>query len=166
MLTKFAKDTQKLAALQFAAKLHELLMLASISTVMFAYIREQMAFGAGVTLGTLFAGQQFSNISNLWSMEFWSAVYDVRAGSFGPRRPRYYVVALITLATILGVSVGPCGAVLMRPRLDWWPSGGTNFWLNGTHDALYTDNPDSGAVPASCLWFTGTWLAHTLASNL
>jgi hypothetical protein len=114
-----------------------------------------MAFGAGVTLGTLFAGQQFSNISNLWSMEFWSAVYDAQAGSHGPRKPRYYVVTLITLATILGVSVGPCGAVLMRPRLDWWPSGGTNFWLNGTHDTLYTENLGAGTVPKSCLRFTG-----------
>ena len=144
-----------MAALQFAAKLHELLMLASISTVTFAYIREQMAFGAGVTLGTLFAGQQFSNISNLWSMEFWSAVYDARAESHSPRRPGYYVVALITLATILGVSVGPCGAVLMRPRLDWWPSGGTNFWLNRTHDILYASDLDAGDVPKSCLSFTG-----------
>ena len=153
MLTVVIQDTQKLAALQFAAKLHELLMLASISTAMFGYIREQMAFGEGVTIGTLFAGQQFSSINNLWSMEFWSAVYDIQGG--GRKKPKYYIVVLIALATILGVSVGPSGAVLMRPRLDWWPSGGTIFWLNATQDALYNKQVNAEGVPKSCYQYTG-----------
>ena len=115
-----------MAALQFAAKLHELLMLASIGAATFAYIRKEMAIGEGVTLGTVFAGQQFSSINNLWSMEFWSAVFDARKPPLGCKKQRWYkitpkwrMVWLITLATILGVSVGPSGAVLMRPRLDW-----------------------------------------------
>jgi hypothetical protein len=152
-LTAMNQDTQKLAALQFAAKLHELLMLTSIGTVMFAYIREQMAFGEGVTIGTLFAGQQFSSINNLWSMEFWSAVYDIQGR--GRKRPKYYIVLLIALATILGVSVGPSGAVLMRPRLDWWPSGGTIFWLNVTRDTLYNSHIRAKDVPSSCSQYTG-----------
>jgi hypothetical protein len=149
-----------LAALQFAAKLHELLMLASIGTATFAYIREEMAFGAGVTIGTVFAGQQFSSINNLWSMEFWSAVYDARTHSKGSKKQRWYKIStkwrmvwLIALATVLGVSVGPSGAVLMRPRLEWWPAGGTDFWLDVTSENIYAGNISSDTVPESCSKF-------------
>lgn len=47
------QDTEKLAALQFAAKLHELLILASLGTVLFSCVRHTLAFGEGVTLGEL-----------------------------------------------------------------------------------------------------------------
>ncbi|QIX01993.1 hypothetical protein AMS68_007510 [Peltaster fructicola] len=144
------QDAQKLAALQFAAKLHELLMLASLSTIVFAYIRYQMAFGDGVTIGMVFAGQQFQSISNLWSIEFWSAVYNARNHASGVRRQRWFLVTLITCATLLGVSVGPSSANLMRPRLDWWPSGGSTFYLNVSQDALYSRTLDAYDVPQHC----------------
>lgn len=139
-------------------------MLASIGTATFAYIREKMAFGDGVTIGTVFAGQQFSSINNLWSMEFWSAVYDAHKHrkSRSLMKKGWYEVSskwrmvwLITLATILGVSVGPSGAVLMRPRLEWWPAGGTDFWLNVTSESLYPETIHRDATPESCSNFTG-----------
>ncbi|CAI6336593.1 unnamed protein product [Periconia digitata] len=40
------QDTQKLAALLFAAKLHELFMLASLSTIAITHIQKELVFGA------------------------------------------------------------------------------------------------------------------------
>lgn len=45
------QDSEKLAALQFAAKLHELLMQASLGTLLFSCVRHELAFGEGITLG-------------------------------------------------------------------------------------------------------------------
>lgn len=137
-------------------------MLASIGAATFAYIREEMAFGVGVTIGTVFAGQQFASVNNLWSMEFWSAIYDARSHSKSARKQKWYKISpkwrmvwLITLATVLGVAVGPSGAVLMRPRLDWWPAGGTYFWLNVTFDDIYAEHIGLDNVPDSCSQYSG-----------
>lgn len=48
------QDTEKLAALQFAAKLHEVMMLASISAIVFAYICKELIIGNGVLFATFF----------------------------------------------------------------------------------------------------------------
>lgn len=64
-------------------------MLASIGAATFAYIREEMVFGVGVTIGTVFAGQQFASVNNLWSMEFWSAIYDARSHSKSARKQKW-----------------------------------------------------------------------------
>ena len=123
------EDVQKLAALQFAAKLHELLMLASLGAIIFTYIRKELAFGEGIPFGALFAGFQIDKISLLWSSEFWGTLtHKWRL----QRRTKVYVVSLIVACTILGVSVGPSTANLMKPRLDDWPAGGTDFWINDT----------------------------------
>jgi hypothetical protein len=68
-------DDQKLAALLFAGKLHELLMLASIATIVFAYIRRELCFGEGIPYGVLSAGLEIDNLSFLYSPELWSAVW-------------------------------------------------------------------------------------------
>ena len=50
------QDTEKLAVLQFAAKLHELLMLASLGTIVFTAIQRELALGDGLPFGAVFAG--------------------------------------------------------------------------------------------------------------
>ncbi|KJX97936.1 hypothetical protein TI39_contig452g00016 [Zymoseptoria brevis] len=147
------QDSQKLGALQFAGKLHELMMLATISAIVFSYIRAQLTFGEGVSIGTLLAGHQFSTISNLWSMEFWCAVYSAKVQKKGGRRQKWWLIVVITVATLLGVSVGPSSNNLMRPRLDWWKAGGTEFWLDATQAALFPLNYSTDGIPASCSQF-------------
>ena len=128
-------DVQKLAALQFAAKLHELLMLASLGAIVFTMIRKELAFGeGGIPFGALFAGFQIDKISLLWSSEFWGTL--THKWRFR-RRTKLYLVSLIVVCTLLGVSVGPSSANLIKPRLDFWAAGGTTFWINATEDQLY-----------------------------
>ncbi len=145
------QDTQKLAALQFASKLHELTMLASIGAIMFTYVRRELAFGEGVPFGAVFAGLHVSNISFLWSVEFWSTIYH----EWERRRKKWFLVTLICICCLLGVAVGPSSAVLMRPRLERWPAGGTDFWINATRDELYPKAMEDTSELAGCNVDTG-----------
>jgi hypothetical protein len=145
------QDYEKLGALQFTAKLHELLMLASIGTVLFTYIRWELAYGEGVPLGAVFAGLQFDSISLLWSSEFLGTIY----AKFGSRHKKSFLILIIIVCTLLGVSVGPSTANLMRPREDNWPAGGTTFWINASHDLVSPTFIDSSTALARCMTDTG-----------
>lgn len=128
------QDTQKFAGLQFAAKLHELVILSSVTAIVLTYIRKIILYGDGLPFGALFAGQQFRDLSFLWSAELWATIRQRK------RRDRIQFnsfIALLVTSTLLSVSVGPSTAQLMRPRLDDWPVGGTTFWLNATNDTIF-----------------------------
>jgi hypothetical protein len=143
---KNGQDDEKLAALQFTAKLHELLMLASIGTIVFTYIRRELVLGEGVPFGAIFAGLQFESISLFWSMEFWGIVYS----TFQKRHKKWFLITIIIVCTFLGVSVGPSTANLMRPRLDNWPAGGTTFWINATNELLSPSFVDASPSMTHC----------------
>lgn len=44
---------------------------------------------------------------------------------------------IITCAFILTAAVGPSSAILLIPRLDYWPAGSTDIWLNITTQYLW-----------------------------
>lgn len=131
------QDSEKLGALQFAAKLHELLMIASIGAIVFTSIRKELAFGDGLPFGAVFAGLAVDSISTLWSMEFWSTILHAWSKTVSRRRSKWYLVALLFVSILLGASVGPSTANLMRPRMGDWDAGGTKFWIGATSDELY-----------------------------
>ena len=59
-----------LAWYQFEAKIHEITIEASLSVIIFTYMRYKLMLGDGIPFGALFSGLQFSQASYLWSMEF------------------------------------------------------------------------------------------------
>lgn len=63
---KSGQDNVKLGALQFAVKLHELSIHASIAAILFTYIRNELLSQKGIPFGALTAGLQFTDISYLW----------------------------------------------------------------------------------------------------
>jgi len=134
------QDVEKLGGLQFAAKIHELLMMASLGTIIFTYVRRELVFGAGIPFGALFVGFQIDSISLLWSPEFIGTIYHKWKANW---RKKYTLITIIVVSTLLGVSVGPSSANLIRPRLDYWPAGGTSFWINTTtlSSLSMTDSP-------------------------
>ncbi|KAK5011846.1 hypothetical protein LTR28_004363 [Elasticomyces elasticus] len=145
------QDTEKLAGLAFTAKLHELLMLASITAVFFSYARKELAFGDGLLFGAVCAGRQITSISFLWSMEFFGSIYR----EWGKKRKKWNLISMVITCCVLGVSVGPSTNILMRPRLDDWPAGGTTFWLNATYDALFPSALNDSTSLAHCGTYTG-----------
>ena len=127
------QDVEKLAALSFSAKLHELLMIASLGSILITYIRKEMAFGDGIPFGTLFAGLEFQGLGFILSKELWGSILL----KWKKRSTKWFMLSLMLLCAFLGVTVGPSTTNLMKPRLDDWPAGGSQFWINCTADILF-----------------------------
>ncbi len=120
---------------QFSAKVHEMTAQASLAAIVFSYIRYEMALGQGLPLGALFSGLQISQASYLWSMEFWGSICSQSL----PIRRKFGMLLIVSLAIVLAATVGPSSAILLTPRLDYWPAGATDIWLNTTSQAIWPD---------------------------
>ena len=59
-------DDVKLNALQVFAKIHELLIVASVAAVVFHYTTKQLVRGPGLPLGLIGAGISFTQVSWYW----------------------------------------------------------------------------------------------------
>ena len=143
---KAGQDTEKLAGLQFAAKLHELTINASIAAMILSYLRHELAVGDGLPFGAIFAGLKFQDISTLWSQEFWGMI---RARFIESRR-KWVMICLIIVSALLGVSVGPSSANIIKPRMDEWPAGGTDFWIDMPPGMLWANQYLGSDVSPSC----------------
>ena len=128
---------------QFGAKAHEMTAQASLAAIVFSYIRYEMSSGKGLPFGAMFSGLQISQASYLWSMEFWGSIYSTHL----PIRRRITLILVVTIAIILAATVGPSSAILLIPRLEYWPAGATDIWLNVTSEELW---PDRSVNLASC----------------
>lgn len=118
---------------QFGAKAHEITIQASLATIVFSYIRHEMAIGQGLPFGALFSGLQINQISYLWSMELW--------GSIGSKsltiRRKLAMLAVIVVCFVLAAAAGPSSAILLIPRLDYWPAGSAHVWVNASADDIW-----------------------------
>lgn len=63
-------DDVKFHLLQFAAKGHELSIIASIATIVFSILRYQLLFGSGIPLGLIGSGKSFSELGYFWYVRF------------------------------------------------------------------------------------------------
>ena len=124
-------DALYLALYQVGAKLQEMLCVASLSTVVLQMLRNEL-IGDGVPIGLLGSGIWFSQISFVWSPEFLVAIQS-SLRSF--RKLRLCIFILLT--GVLAAVVGPASAVLLIPRIQAVPSGGTKYFLNGTAEQLW-----------------------------
>lgn len=98
-------------ALQFAAKLHEIFMQASIAEIILTYIRVQ-AWKGFIPLGSIMAAYQTSQLSYLWSWEIWAAL----SSPAMTKRGKVLFMALVPTMILLAGVVGPSTAVAMLPR--------------------------------------------------
>lgn len=97
--------------LQFVAKLHELLMQASLVEMILYLVRAQ-ALDGFIPLGALSAAAQAPQLSYLWSLDFISAI---TSPAFCTWRRIIFVISMMGLLLMASL-VGPSGAVLMIPR--------------------------------------------------
>ena len=105
-------STTAITAFQFAAKLLELTIQASLTAILLQVIRWQAVNNRDLPLGSLIAPLRTVDVSYLWSLELWGAV---TAKCWLGRR-KMLIVPLILLTVVLAALVGPAGAVLMVPR--------------------------------------------------
>lgn len=120
---------------QLGAKAHEIMMQASLAAIILSYVRHEIALGDGLPFGALFSGLQINQVSYLWSMEFWGSL---NADAI-PMRRKLAMIAIITVSFALATVVGPSSAVLLIPRLDFWPAGSTHIWVDATSDEIWPD---------------------------
>ncbi len=120
---------------QFAAKAHEIMIQASLAAIVFSYVRHEMVLGKGLPFGALFSGLQINQLSYLWSMEFWGSV----SSKHLPIWRKIAMVLLICVCFILAAAAGPSSAILLIPRLDYWPAGSTSIWINATSSDIWPD---------------------------
>ncbi|KAI9858154.1 MAG: hypothetical protein M1813_007803 [Trichoglossum hirsutum] len=138
-------DKAKLDALQFAAKLHELMMHSSLQAIATWSIRYRLEAGWGVPFGAVFGDQHVTHISYLWSKAFLGAI---RSGYHHVAKK--FVLAILSICTIVAVVVAPSSAIAIQPELDFWPAGGTSLWINATSDELWPSRLNGSTIKPAC----------------
>jgi hypothetical protein len=102
-----------ISALQFVAKVHEMLMQASIGLVVLAYIQYLLVHEVGVPFGALFAYYSNRVLPYLFSRAFRGSV---TTPTFRGRLKTGFICFVI-FSVFLASSVGPSSAIAMLPRL-------------------------------------------------
>jgi hypothetical protein len=124
-----------LNALQYAAKVHEMFMCASLSLVVLHFIQYELVNSRGIALGFAMAGYRLSDLAFLASSEFRGGFTAHPSHQLGRSTKLLLIRLLIVVAFLLTAVVGPSAAIVVLPRLDWWDVD-SPFGTSGT---IYTD---------------------------
>ncbi|KAI4217429.1 MAG: hypothetical protein LQ351_000024 [Letrouitia transgressa] len=141
-----------LNAFQFVARLHEVIVSASLLAILLYHLRYELCASAGLPLSYLAAPFQLSTLQPILEKSFWSAL----AAKDETRRTYWFGVSIL-VATILTALVGPSSAILLLPQLKWWTvedpfSGTIGFsYLNDSYDNIWPKYVNrSSFVPGDC----------------
>ncbi|KAF2871692.1 hypothetical protein BDV95DRAFT_607108 [Massariosphaeria phaeospora] len=97
--------------LQFVAKIHEILMVGSLSAMVIHRVRRRLLGTHGLPFGMLTAGYSVGSAEYLFTRAFRS----------GFNRKFWSLSVLIFAFTLLASTLGPASAIALQPSLDWWP---------------------------------------------
>ena len=106
----------KLNAFQFAAKLYEVLVNASLISILIYALKINLC-NEGVPLGSLIASYEMNQISCLWTLAFWGGLFV--SPSKSQWRHRLYGL-ILSILIIMAVIIGPMTAIAIIPKVDWW----------------------------------------------
>ncbi|KAF6819169.1 hypothetical protein CSOJ01_01554 [Colletotrichum sojae] len=98
--------------LQFASKLHELMIVASLAALSLSMSRRRLV-GKGLRLGFLTGGYRVGDLAYLTSGAFWGLGRDLGSSEV-------ILVAFVVFGTIMSTIVGPASAILFVPSLGWY----------------------------------------------
>lgn len=116
---------------QIAAKILEIVCVASLTTVVLHVLRHDL-MRDGVPLGLVGSGIFFSQANCFWSSEMLvGALHCVKSWK------RLRLLIVIFLAGFLALLIAPAAAVLLQPRVQKVPAGGTAYFLPATPDHLW-----------------------------
>lgn len=105
-----------LAALLFAAKVHEALIIASLFHILFYHVRRGLLGPDGIPFGFLTAPFQLSSPFYLINSAFIAPILRYRPATFSSAMLATVMIITFTIAALSGASSG----IVMIPRLDWW----------------------------------------------
>jgi hypothetical protein len=137
-----------LSILQFVAKIHEGLILLSLTSIILHRICYEVLNRDGILFGLLNSALQYSSWMILMRKDFWRSVANLQ------QVYRYPGVMTLTLtAFALAATVGPSAAIAVLPRLEWWSVHFPTSFQNNTFPIIYlktTTGPTfSGVVIAA-----------------
>lgn len=116
--------------LQFVAKVHEILIVASVSSMTIHVVRRRL-LGKGIPFGLLISAYDVSP-KLLFSKSLWANFKNLKDGMF--------VVGLI-LVLLFVSAVGPSSAIALIPQLDWWPIDNPSYmkdvYIDLSQDEVY-----------------------------
>jgi hypothetical protein len=148
-----------LNVMQFAAKIHEILIIASLSNVVLHRVRYCLLKPEGIQLGLLASSFQVSSFLYHTKTEFWGAIWFTHPTSLNSLCTAILLVSSFILATL----AGPTSAIIMVPKLDWYKSVRTRSYepvakvfVKATHDQLYPKDINQSLVPEYCSWNNAT----------
>jgi len=156
----------KLSAFQFVAKLHEVLICASMTLIVMDYVRNQLLHNDGIALGHLLSATEFTNFAWVFSSECW-----------GPflitlwKRPRssLAMALLLTSAISLSAVVGPLSAILVVPRPGWSSAQTAAIYpvfINSSASDFWPSDIVSNALDPRCFTSAGQTTQSCPASAL
>ena len=116
---------------QIAAKVLEIICVASLTTVVLHVLRHEL-MRDGVPLGFVGSGLYFSQANCFWSPEMLAgALHSVKSWK------RLRLLLIIIMAGCSALLIAPAAAVLLQPRLQSVPAGGTAYFLPATPNQLW-----------------------------
>lgn len=123
-------QSERIIALQFAAKLLEILIQYSIVATTLGIMRRYVLQSGSLPFGGLMAPYRTADISYLWSLDFWGCVTSPAL----VLRQRILLGLIIPIAVLVVSLVGPSSAVLMIPRPMNSPYSGLVWLLDPTNE--------------------------------
>ncbi|RBR14462.1 uncharacterized protein FIESC28_07698 [Fusarium coffeatum] len=149
-----------LNALQFAAKIHEALIIVSIGDILLGRINHHLLNkGDSLPLGYLPSPLLLNSpFLYLISPELWAPILSSR----GQHRTRKATGVMILLSALLCIAASPLSAITMIPRQGWRPAQyltASELKTTYTPGTLYNTDLDAGDVPVHnytrySAWFT------------
>ncbi|OAP54516.1 hypothetical protein AYL99_10964 [Fonsecaea erecta] len=173
-------------ALQLAAKLHELILVASLGTIVMHVAQAHLVGTHGLPLGMLANSFAIGSGDYMRTKGFWSSIWTGKAHYW-----RFWLLSV--LATILATLAGPSSAIAVIPSLNWFnvekpfDNDMLPFYIFNQSTVLWPEDvtrasenaPDSGidcvgaaittttqdACPAGGFRDTYTWAGNLLFAN-
>lgn len=128
-------ETINLLGLQIAAKVNEILIVASLGLIVLHAVRYQLLFGQGLPLGLVGSGLSFSSFQMFFQKEFWKSVLFLFG--HGEKLSRCLFVLLLVASTLTATLAGPASATMLVPQSRSWPSGATDIFLEGKQEQYW-----------------------------
>ncbi|KAK4122054.1 hypothetical protein N657DRAFT_682519 [Parathielavia appendiculata] len=119
--------------LQLAAKVYELLVIASLGALTVKVFKRQL-IESHLPLGLLTGAYRVSDIPYVFGGFFWHAF----------RETSCLLALLLFGNTILSTLVGPSSAILLVPELDWYPLPGA---FSNVHPVFFYNLPTNSTWP-------------------
>lgn len=145
----------KVGAFQFVAKLHEAIMLGSLSLAMIDFTRNALLSASGIPLGYVLSPVMYSNIDWLLSASFWTNRPTNRqfVSHAIAKRSSLRPFLIIVIAIVFANVAGPTSAIMIVPRLGWSDAGPAalfpSFW-NASAEAFWPNQLTATSLPPKC----------------